>query len=185
MTVGPAPRRLTWGDIDTCISRIVHGCEEVGTPQTIVAVVRGGMVPAVMVAHRLAVRDVRVVDVTHTVDDVADAAKTVRPVTRNIASLGDLSGLDVLVIDDVAGSGDTLGTVVRLVEQAGALRVRAAVLVVNEANWTRSRPPHEAVTRVGEISRGWVVFPWEAGAPRSGRIGGVPMSAGARFATPV
>lgn len=163
MTAALAPRRLTWEDIETYVARVAHNVKGSGTPQTIVAVVRGGMVPAVMVAHRLGVRDVRAVDVTHTVDDVPDAAKTARPVTRNIASLGDLSGRDVLVIDDVAGSGDTLGAVVRLVELAGAAWVRTAVLVVNEANWTRHPPAHEAVTCIGEKLRGWVVFPWETG----------------------
>lgn len=168
------PRFLTWDDIETYVARIAHGAEESGAPQIIVAVVRGGMVPAVMVAHRLGVRDVRVVDVTHTVDDVANAAKTARPATRNLASLGDLSGLDVLAIDDVAGSGDTVGTVVRLVKRAGAVRVRTAVLVVNEANWTRRRPPHEAVTCIGETVRGWVVFPWEAGVRVTSAIEGLP-----------
>jgi hypoxanthine phosphoribosyltransferase len=160
----PIPRHLTWGDIEAHTARIARAAEKGGSPQAVVAVLRGGMVPAAMVAHHLGVRNVRTVDVTHTVDDSTDAAKTARPVARNTASLGDLSGLDVLVVDDVAGTGDTLAAVVRLVEGAGAARVRTAVLVVNEVNWTGRRLPNEVVTCIGETVRGWVVFPWEARA---------------------
>ncbi|MFD7577476.1 phosphoribosyltransferase [Kitasatospora sp. NPDC059817] len=174
MAADRAPRNLTWGDIETQTGRIASATGEVGIPHTIVAVVRGGMVPAVLLAHRLAVRDVRAVEVTHTVDDSTNAAKTARPVARNAASLGDLSGLDVLVVDDVAGTGDTLAASVRLAEQAGAARVRSAVLVLNEANWTGDRRPHEAVTCIGETVGCWVVFPWEENAPASAEREGSP-----------
>ncbi|MEV7930423.1 phosphoribosyltransferase family protein [Kitasatospora sp. NPDC088779] len=164
MAADPTPRQLTWDDIDRHVDRIARATGEIGTPQTLVAVVRGGMAPAVLLAHRLGVRDVRALEVTHTVDDSANAAKTARPQARNTASLGDLSGLDVLVVDDVAGTGETLAAAVRLVELAGAARVRSAVCVVNEANWTGVLAPSEAVTAIGETVSGWVVFPWERGA---------------------
>jgi hypoxanthine phosphoribosyltransferase len=152
---------LPWLRIEEHIDRIASAIRQGGTPQTVVAVVRGGMVPAVLLAHRLGTRDVRAVEVTHTIDDSTNAAKTAHPRARNTASLGDLSGRDVLVVDDVVGTGDTLAAVVRLVDLAGAARVRSAVCVVNEANWTGERPPHEAVTCIGETVRGWVFFPWE------------------------
>ncbi|MFJ1708729.1 phosphoribosyltransferase [Kitasatospora sp. NPDC088346] len=155
---------LTWNMIEKHAARIAAAARAGGVPQTIVAVVRGGMVPAVVLAHQLGVRDVRALEVTHNVDDSTNAAKTARPQTRNGDSLGDVTGLDVLVVDDVAGTGETLATAVRLVEQAGAARVRSAVLVVNEANWTGGRPPGESVTCIGEMVRRWVIFPWETSA---------------------
>ncbi|MFF4924195.1 phosphoribosyltransferase [Kitasatospora sp. NPDC001261] len=161
---GSSIRQLRWDDVQAQAAGIAAAIRTGGVPQTVVAVVRGGMVPTVLLAHQLGVRDVRVLEVTHTVDDSANAAKTTEPTVRNPASLGALDGLDVLVVDDVAGTGQALASAVRVVEQAGAARVRSAVLVVNEANWTGGKPPVETVTSIGETVRGWVVFPWEAPA---------------------
>ena len=162
--IATGPRQLVWSDMEKQIDRIACTAEADGRPQTIVGVVRGGLVPAVMLAHRFGIRDVRAVEVTHTIDDTTDAVKTARPLSRNSASLGDVGGLDVLVVDDVAGTGETLAVVLQIVEQAGAARVRSAVLVVNEANWTSDQPPGESVTCIGERVRSWVVFPWETPA---------------------
>ncbi|WP_078865878.1 hypothetical protein [Streptomyces sp. NRRL S-1448] len=69
---------------------------------------RGGVIPAVSLAHRLGIRDVRTVGITRTASDSIDAAMTTLPGVRNAASLGVLTGLDVLLVDDTAGSGAPL-----------------------------------------------------------------------------
>jgi uncharacterized protein len=103
------------------------------------------------------------VEITHTTADGVGAAKTEQPVIYRPDTLGDLDGLDVLVVDDIAGTGDTVITAAELVRRGGARRVRTLACVVNEINWWRCRttPPAEALTYVGAIVRGWVIFPWE------------------------
>ncbi|MGW4694073.1 phosphoribosyltransferase [Kitasatospora cineracea] len=158
---GTGPVRLAWSEVEGLVDTITRAVAEGGRPDTVVAVVRGGLVPAALAAHRLGVRDVRALEVTRTVDDTVDAPKTFGPRVRNAASLGDLSGLDVLIAEDVAGTGETIEAVADLVRLAGAARVRTAVLVVNQANWTRKRPPADTVDHIGTVVRTWVVFPWE------------------------
>jgi hypoxanthine phosphoribosyltransferase len=119
-----------------------------------------------LAAHRLGLRDVRAVEVVHTVADGVNAAKTAAPTAVNAASLGDLADADVLLVDDVAGTGQTLAATVRLVQLAGAARVRAAVCVVNEDNWTDPRSADQVVDYIGTTTRGWVVFPWEDSSER-------------------
>src|SRR5258708_14033773 len=79
-----------------------------GVPDVVVGILRGGMVPAVQLAHLLGIRTVRAVELTRTLADEVNAAKTARPVVANPGSLGDLSGQDVLIVDDIAGSGLTI-----------------------------------------------------------------------------
>lgn len=164
MTTGSDERGvtyLTWPRVEELVSRVAEAIKDDGTPQTLVAVLRGGGIPAVWLSHKLRLRDVRGVEVTRTADDSTNAAKTPQPVAVNPASLGHLTGRDVLVVDDVAGTGHTLATAARLAADAGASRVRTAVCVVNEDNWTGRLSAEAAVTYIGTIAHGWVVFPWE------------------------
>jgi uncharacterized protein len=154
---------LDWPELYVITHRLGAAAVADGAPDVVVGVLRGGMVPAVLLAHMLDLRDVRAVDVTHTAAEGINADKTHVPVWRNPASLGDLTGRDVLVVDDVAGSGATLASSVHLAYEAGAGRVRTAVCTVNEVNWAKAtdRQVDEVLTYVGARCKGWVIFPWE------------------------
>lgn len=154
---------VTWHMTCRYLTRIGNAVSADGAPDIVVGILRGGMIPAVQLAHLLRIRIVRAVELTRTLADEVNAAKTPRPVVANPGSLGDLSGQDVLIVDDIAGSGLTMLACKDLVQEAGAARVRTAALTVNEMNWefsSRTRPSGE-LTYVGHIYRGWVTFPWE------------------------
>ncbi|MEU8352327.1 phosphoribosyltransferase family protein, partial [Streptomyces sp. NPDC048845] len=112
----PAPIWLAWSGIEAFTRDLVEQASGDGLPETVVGIMRGGMIPAVMIAHELGIRDVRTIEVTHTETDGVNAAKTRAPATKHPASLGDLAGRDVLLVDDIAGSGATLERTRRMVE---------------------------------------------------------------------
>jgi uncharacterized protein len=158
-----AGKAFGWIEITEIIEDLCRAVAADGLPDVIVGILRGGMVSAVLLAHRLEVRDVRAIDVTHTIADGTNAPKTAVPIVRNQASLGRLDDCDVLVIDDVAGSGATIAATSCLVTGAGAIRVRLAVCIVNEINWFGAgcRDPGEVLTYIGRRHQGWAIFPWE------------------------
>lgn len=155
------PLSLTWDDLTTATAALAHQVAAAGIPQTVVGIVRGGMIPAAWLAHRLAIRDVRTVEVTRTASDDINAAKSTLPAVRNPASLGGLAGLDVLLVDDIAGSGVTLAHTARMIQALGPARVRTAVLAVNRANWEQGEDPYRAINYIAALTDTWVVFPWE------------------------
>ncbi|MGY0466712.1 phosphoribosyltransferase [Kitasatospora sp. cg17-2] len=163
-TAPPTPLHLTWDDIDSAVQVLTERVSVDGLPQAVVAVLRGGMVPAVWLAHRLGIRDVRTVEVVRTMGDGVNADKNPLPDVRNPASLGDLRGLDVLLVDDIAGSGVTLAHTADLLRDLGAARVHTAVLAVNRANWQQDAQPADAIDHIAALYDTWIVFPWEGTA---------------------
>ncbi|MFG3429500.1 phosphoribosyltransferase [Streptomyces californicus] len=158
---GDPALHLTWDDIGVATRDLAEEVSAGGIPHTVVGIVRGGLIPAVWLAHRLGVRDVRTIEVTRTTGDGIHAAKTPLPSVRHPGSLGDLTGLDVLLVDDIAGSGATLAHTAGLVRNLGPARVRTAVLCVNRANWEQQADPGQAIDHIGSLNDMWIVFPWE------------------------
>ncbi|WP_226963001.1 hypothetical protein [Streptomyces sp. C8S0] len=70
------PLYLAWDDIGAATTALAQQTLAVGVPQAVVGIVRGGLIPAVWIAHRLGVHDVRTIEVTRTTSDAVNAAKT-------------------------------------------------------------------------------------------------------------
>lgn len=155
------PVTLSWSNVENFTEQLAGQVRRAGTPDTLVGIMRGGMIPAVMIAHRLGIRDVRTIEVTHTASDGINAAKTRAPAYRNPASLGDLAARDVLLVDDIAGSGDTLDRTRRMIEALGSRQLRTAVLAVNQANWQSTPGPDACIDYIAQLHDTWVIFPWE------------------------
>lgn len=154
---------LTWADLDHHIAVLAERIRRDGVPRVIIGILRGGMIPAVQLAHQLGVRDVRGIEVTHTLTDEPNGAKSAEPQIVNPASLGALNAdADVLLVDDVAGSGDTIAIAADLLAHV-TTRVRRATLVVNTINWSNNNTvaPQQVQDYIGATCAGWVRFPWE------------------------
>lgn len=144
---------LTWSDV---LGLALTVAEEVRREKVdaIVAVLRGGIYPALVIAARLGVERLYAVEFRKYSDD-----KPPRELGATPSLLRDdvpkLNGERVLVVDDVARTGSTLRAAKELVKSKGAGEVRTAVLVL------RSSELLEPPDYYGVLMKACPVFPWE------------------------
>jgi hypoxanthine phosphoribosyltransferase len=120
-------------------------------PDAIVAVARGGWVPARILADFLLIRELYSVKAEHwgIVATVTGKAKITQPLTV------DLTGKSVLVVDDVADTGETVEIVAQHVREKNAKEVRTAVI---DFKHTSKFVPDYYAREMSEWA--WIVYPW-------------------------
>ena len=156
MTQIAAPERdiVTWQDLDLLIGVLADRLSG-RTFDVMLAVTRGGMVPAGMLSYRLGLRDILVAAVEH-YDDHGRPGP--RPTFFQFPADPLLRGKRVLIVDEVWDSGTTIHAVTERVRQAGGLPITAVLHYKPEHSIVPARPDVHAV----ETER-WVVYPFKAG----------------------
>ena len=124
-------------------------------PQIVLAVARGGLLPAGAVAYALDVKNVFTLNVEFYTG--VDQRLPVPIVLPPVLSADDLAGARVLVVDDVADTGETLRLVLDFCAGHVA-EVRSLVLYAKP----RSVVDPEYVWRRTDR---WIDFPWSASGP--------------------
>ena len=119
------------------------------------AITRGGLVPAGMLAYRLGIRNILVAAVEYYDDEGQPGPK---PTFLQFPADPLLRGQRVLIVDEVWDSGTTIHAVTERVRQAGGLPTTASSTTSPPIRSSRARPDLHAV----ETDR-WVVYPFKAG----------------------
>lgn len=151
-----APERdvVSWEELDRLVEVIAGRLA--GQPfDVMLAITRGGMVPAGMLAYRLKIRDILVAAVEY-YDDQGQPGP--HPTFLQFPADPQLRGKQVLVVDEVWDSGTTIHAVTERVRQAGGLPT-TAVLHFKPG---RSTVPGEPDVRAVDTDA-WVVYPFKAG----------------------
>lgn len=120
-------------------------------PEVIVAIARGGYVPARLLCDFLDVRDLTSIRVEHYGGGAAKAPRT----ELRFPLSGDIGGRRVLLVDDVNDSGETLAVALPHLQQFEPAALRTAVL------------DHKRVSPVAVDFCGrrveqwhWITYPW-------------------------
>ena len=156
----PADREvLGWERFGTAIRELAQAVADSGfAPDVVVAVARGGLPVGGAMAYALGTKAVGTLNVEFYtgVDERLDVP-VVLPPTLDIV---DITGLKVLVVDDVADTGETL-KLVRDVITGHVAEARTAVLY---------QKPHSIIdaTYVWRHTDRWINFPWSSQAPVTG-----------------
>jgi xanthine phosphoribosyltransferase len=146
----PRPFPVSWEELHRSAKALAWRLLEMGPWQGLIAVTRGGLVPAAIVARELDIRIIETVSIVSYKDD--DSRPSQAPdvvVLKAPANVGDGQGW--LVIDDLVDTGRTAGVLRELLPRAHFATVFAKPL---------GRPLVD--TFVTEVSQDtWIYFPWD------------------------
>ncbi len=146
---------LSWEDV---YSHMVKLCEKIldsgWKPDVIIAIARGGLVPAMVISDVLNVKDILVIQLEHW-----PAPGTTLPEVkvRHDIPNEDLSGKKILIVDDVADTGDTLKFAKEMIEKRfNNVDVKTAALHVKIGK-AKFIPDYSALNVDPSL---WIVYPW-------------------------
>ena len=132
-------RALAW--------RLQDVTPDAGEWRAVVAITRGGMAPAMIVARELDIRTVDTISVKSYNHQTQAEPRVIK--SPDMALIGDGDG--VLIVDDLVDTGRTLDVVKRLMPKAHVATVYAKPMGRDMVN-----------TFVTEVSQDtWIFFPWD------------------------
>ena len=140
---------VSWMRFDALAQTLARRIHRTFSPEAVVGVAHGGVFVGGAVASALGT-DFFPVRISRR----SRVTATVRQSPRLSGSMPrELKGRRVLVVDDVAASGETLELAVKLAKRAGAMVVKTCTLVAREGGYA---PDWSALT-----SDALLVFPWD------------------------
>ncbi len=143
--------KTSWDDIERLVSEVSRKIRASGyTPDVVVAIMRGGIVPARLLADELGVDDIAVMEIK-LYEGVGKRGR--RPYLRQ-PLVSEIRGRRVLLVDDISDTGLTLQLAVEIVNFYMPEEVKTASLYIKP--WTSFIPDY-----YGKTTEKWVVFPWE------------------------
>lgn len=153
---------ITWGEAVRMSRQLANTILTSGyKPHIIIAIGRGGYVPARIVCDYLLFRDLTSIKIEHW----GVAATLDREAHIRFGLSTDIAGLDVLLVDDVTDTGDTLRSALDYLERQNPAEVRTAVL---QHKTCSSYIPDFYVHRI--VKWRWIIYPWAAFEDISGFV---------------
>jgi len=141
-------REITWNDFASLAARLAELLEPF-QPQVILGIARAGLFPATAVACSLR-RELFPIRLTRRMNDeiLYDHPVWKVPIPRDVA------GKIVVVIDEIADTGQTLAIAADSAKELGAVQVVTACLVSH--TWADPAPQVSTL-----VSDEFIIFPWD------------------------
>lgn len=144
---------VSWDQFHRDCRALTWRLAEIGPFHAVIAITRGGLVPAAIIARELGLRVIDTVCVASYDHDKQGDLKVLKGVSADVARLGGGTGKGLLIVDDLVDTGKTARIVRDMVPKAHFATVYAKPL---------GRPLVD--TFVTEVSQDtWIYFPWDMG----------------------
>jgi hypoxanthine phosphoribosyltransferase len=143
---------LAWADVDRLAKKLTNQLASVRFDH-LVAVTRGGLVPACIISEQLDLRDIMVAAVKFY---MGPGDTLSRPIFMQFPADSQLFGRQILIVDDVWDSGTTVMAVRNRVLAAGGHPTVAVLHYKPSGSKFKEKPDYFA-----EAVDGWIVYPWD------------------------
>ncbi|MEK6981838.1 MAG: phosphoribosyltransferase [Candidatus Micrarchaeota archaeon] len=120
------------------------------SPDLLIGISRGGLVPVRLLSDYLGVKNVAIIRIEFYTK--VGETKTNPEITQPLSV--DVSGKKVLIVDDIADSGNSLLTAKNYLKEKGASEIKTATLHYKSSSLIKPDYYSEGTTA-------WVVYPWE------------------------
>ena len=149
----PDTLTISWEDLDALVGKLATA---VGRDHDlVVAITRGGLVPAGMLAYRLDLREILVVGAEFY---RSGGGTHPAPVIGHFPDPSLLAGQRVLVVDEVWETGETMAAVFERIRVAGGRPMSAVIHYKPGRSRVALEPDHYAA-----LAHGWVTYPYKVG----------------------
>ncbi len=151
--VDPEPINVSWDALDRLVGELAG---TVGREfDLVVAITRGGLVPAGILAYRLDLREILVAGVEfYTTGGMTHEA----PRFGHFPDAELLRGKRILVVDEVWETGETMAAVFDRIRRAGGRPVSAVIHYKPGRSRVALTPDYYAA-----LAHGWVTYPYKVG----------------------
>ena len=130
-------KKVTWDEVEAWSKAVSEKIQDSGwLPDTIIAISRGGYVPARLICDRLLIGELLSLQITHW----PSAAQMAKEAGVKVPLNCDLGGKRILVVDDISDSGDS-------------------IIIAKDHIWTNCRPSEMRVATLQWISESSKVTP--------------------------
>jgi xanthine phosphoribosyltransferase len=142
---------VSWDQFHRDCRALTWRLNEVGPFHAVIAITRGGLVPAAIVARELGLRIIDTVCVASYDHDKQGDLQVLKGVSEKVAKLGGGTGKGLLIVDDLVDTGKTGRLVRAMLPDAHFAAVYAK---------PKGRPLVD--TYITEVSQDtWIHFPWD------------------------
>lgn len=148
---------LDWQEIEDCCKEL---CKIIRSSKfevdVIVGVQRGGCIPGVIISHLLNVEEFYTIGIRTTSSESIRAVRYDYPILRVPSTLKNVEGKNVLIIDDVTNTGNTLKYAKHEI-----MKFRPKQCLTSALLWDGDETSLCFADIISRYSPYWVVFPWE------------------------